>query len=150
MILPRSKREPKVGYQGCNSPRSVFRQEKTLIQDVAFFWEYFLRHLGDVRPFSDKEKAVYDKIRRGQDGREIEFNFYARDRLAEFCDERGVTFLDPLDVLKTNRETVFIDYLHYTKEGNRAMARFIYERMKETFHRRALMAREGARAVAGE
>jgi hypothetical protein len=113
-------------------------------QDVAFFWEYFLRHLGGIRPFSEREQAVYDKIGRGRDAREIEFNFYARDRLAEFCDERGVTFLNPLDVLKTNRETVFIDYLHYTKEGNRAMARFIYEQMKETFHRRAQMLREGA------
>jgi hypothetical protein len=122
-------------------------------QDVAFFWEYFLRHLGGIRPFSDREQAVYDKIRRGQDGREIDFNFYARDRLAEFCDERGVTFLNPLDVLRTNRETVFIDYLHYTKEGNRAMARFIYERMRETFRRRAQMVREGgtrARPDAGE
>jgi hypothetical protein len=112
-------------------------------QDVAFFWEYFLRHLGGIRPFSAREQAVYNKIRRGQSREEIDFNFYARDRLAQFCDERGVTFLNPLDVLKTNRETVFIDYLHYTKEGNRAMARFIYEQMKETFHRRAQMVRDG-------
>jgi hypothetical protein len=117
-------------------------------QDVAFFWEYFLRHLGGIRPFSDREQAVYDKIRRGQDSREVDFNFYARDRLAEFCDERGVAFLNPLDVLRTNRETVFIDYLHYTKEGNRAMARFIYEQMKETFRRRAQALREGERQSA--
>jgi hypothetical protein len=115
-------------------------------QDVAFFWEYFLRHLGGIRPFSEREQAVYDKIRRGQDSREIDFNFYARDRLAEFCGERGVTFLNPLDVLKTNRETVFIDYLHYTKEGNRAMARFIYEQMKDTFRRRAQTIRERAQS----
>ena len=113
-------------------------------QDVAFFWEYFLRHLGGVRPFSAGEQAVYDKIRRGQSREEIDFNFYARDRLAEFCGERGVTFLNPLDVLKTNRETLFIDYLHYTKEGNRAMARFIHGQMKETFSRRAQMIRERA------
>jgi hypothetical protein len=112
-------------------------------QDVAFFWEYFLRHLGGIRPFSEREQAVYNKIRRGQSQQEIDFNFYARDRLAEFCNERGVTFLNPLEVLKTSRETVFIDYLHYTKEGNRAMARFIYEQMKETFRRRAQMVREG-------
>jgi hypothetical protein len=117
-------------------------------QDVAFFWEYFLRHLGGIRPFSEREQAVYDKIRRGQDSREIDFNFYARDRLAEFCDERGVTFLNPLDVLKTNRETVFIDYLHYTKEGNRAMARFIYEQMRDTFRRRAQMVRDAERKSA--
>jgi hypothetical protein len=122
-------------------------------QDVAFFWEYFLRHLGGIRPFSDKEQAVYNKIRRGQSREEIDFNFYARDRLADFCRERGVAFLNPLDVLKMNRETVFIDYLHYTKEGNRAMARFIYEQMKDTFHRRAQMVRESeqhARPAASE
>ena len=111
-------------------------------QDVAFFWEYFLRHLGGIRPFSDKERAVYDKIHLGQNQEEIAFNFYARDRLAEFCQERGVTFLNPLDVLKTNEGTIFIDYLHYTKEGNQAMARFIYEQMKDTFHRRAALIRE--------
>lgn len=113
-------------------------------QDVAFFWEYFLRHLGGLRPFSEREQAVYNKIRRGQSQQEIDFNFYARDRLAEFCGERGVTFLNPLDVLKTNRETLFIDYLHYTKEGNRAMAHFIHEQMRETFRRRAQLVREGA------
>lgn len=111
-------------------------------QDVAFFWEYFLRHLGGIRPFSDKERAVYDKIHQGQNQEEIAFNFYARDRLAEFCQERGVTFLNPLDVLKTNEGTIFIDYLHYTKEGNQAMARFIYEQMKDTFHKRAALIHE--------
>lgn len=114
-------------------------------QDVAFFWEYFMRHLGGVRPFSPKEQALYDVISRGKGREEVDFNFYARDRLAEFCGERGVTFLNPLDVLKTNRETVFIDYLHYTKEGNRAMARFIHEQMRETFRRRAQLIRDGAR-----
>lgn len=116
-------------------------------QDVAFFWEYFLRHLGGIRPFSDREQAVYDKIRRGQSQQEIDFNFYARDRLADFCRQSGATFLDPLEVLKTNRQTIYIDYLHYTKEGNQAMARFIYEQMKETFHRRAQLVREGAGLV---
>jgi hypothetical protein len=106
-------------------------------QDVAFFWEYFLRHLGDIRPFSDKEGAVYDKIHQGQNQQEIAFNFYARDRLADFCRQRGVTFLNPLDVLKSYRGTIFIDYLHYTKEGNQVMARFIHQQMKETFRKRA-------------
>ncbi|HKQ53069.1 MAG TPA: hypothetical protein VJT74_11905, partial [Pyrinomonadaceae bacterium] len=103
-------------------------------QEVAFFWEYFLRHLGGVRPFSDREQEVYDKIHQGPNQEEIDFNFYARDRLAEFCHARGVAFLNPLDVLKTHAGTVFIDYLHYTKEGNQVMARFIYEQLKETFH----------------
>lgn len=111
-------------------------------QDVAFFWEYFLRHLGGIRLFSDRERAVYNKIHLGQNQEEIAFNFYARDHLAEFCQQRGVTFLDPLDVLKTNEGTIFIDYLHYTKEGNQAMARFIYEQMKDTFHRHAALIRE--------
>jgi hypothetical protein len=114
-------------------------------QDVAFFWEYFLRHLGDVRPFSDKERAVYNKIHQGQNREEIAFNFYARDRLAEFCQQNGVAFLNPLDVLKTNRGTIFIDYLHYTREGNQVMAQFIYAQLKETFHKRAERIRESER-----
>ncbi len=116
-------------------------------QDVAFFWEYFLRHLGDIRPYSDKERAVYNRIRRGQNREEIAFNFYARDRVEEFCQQRGVTFLNPLEVLKTNRETIFIDYLHYTKEGNRVMAGFIYDRMKDTFHKRAERIRESEQSA---
>jgi hypothetical protein len=106
-------------------------------QDVAFFWEYFLRHLGDIRPFSDKERKVYDKVHQGQSQQEIAFNFYARDRLEDFCRQRGVTFLNPLDVLKSYPGTIFIDYLHYTKEGNQVMARFIHQQMRETFHKRA-------------
>jgi len=117
-------------------------------QDVAFFWEYFLRHLGGIRRFSDKEQSVYNKIHQGPNQEEINFNFYARDRLAEFCQQRGITFLSPLDVLRTQEGTIFIDYLHYTKEGNQVMAKFIYEQMKETFHRRADRIREGERAAA--
>jgi hypothetical protein len=116
-------------------------------QDVAFFWEYFLRHLGDIRPFSDKERAVYNKIHQGPNQEEIAFNFYARDRLDEFCRHNGVTFLNPLDVLKTHQGTIFIDYLHYTREGNQAMAQFIYQQMKETFHRRAARVRENERPL---
>jgi hypothetical protein len=116
-------------------------------QDVAFFWEYFLRHLGGIRPFSDRERPVYDKIHQGQSSKEIEFNFYARDRLAEFCREEGVTFLNPLAVLQSYRGTIFIDYLHYTREGNQVMARFIYEQMKQTFHQRAERIRKVAAAA---
>lgn len=106
-------------------------------QEVAFFWEYFLRHLGGVRPFSDREQPVYDKIFQRQSPKEIDFNFQARDQLANFCRQQQITFLNPLDVLKTYRGTIFIDYLHYTKEGNQVMGKFIYEQMKDTFHRRA-------------
>jgi hypothetical protein len=116
-------------------------------QEVAFFWEYFLRHLGGIRPFSDREQAVYEKIHQGQNQEEIDFNFYARDRLAEFCKERGITFLNPLDALKTHRGTIFIDYLHYTKEGNQVMARFIYEQMKDIFHARAERIRESEKGA---
>ncbi len=119
-------------------------------QDVAFFWEYFLRHLGGVRPFSDREKAVYDKIYQRQSPKEIEFNFYARDQLADFCRQQSITFLNPLEVLKTYPGTIFIDYLHYTREGNQVMGKFIYEQMKDTFHRRADRIRKaGASAPTG-
>jgi hypothetical protein len=121
-----------LGYAG-----AIVAAAKQNDQEVAFFWEYFLRHLGGVRPFSDRERAVYDKIYQGQSPQEIAFNFYARDRLDDFCHKSNVTFLNPLDVLKTHRGTIFIDYLHYTQEGNQAMARYIFQQMKETFHRRA-------------
>ena len=117
-------------------------------QEVAFFWEYFLRHLGGIRPFSDRERAVYHKIYQGQNQQEVAFNFYARDRLAEFCRQQGITFLNPLEVLKTNQETIYIDYLHYTREGNQVMAKFIFDEMKDIFHRRAARIRESEQAGA--
>lgn len=116
-------------------------------QDVAFFWEYFLRHLGGIRPFTDKERVVFKKIHQGENQEEIAFNFYARDRLAEFCRQKRITFLNPVEVLKTNQQTVFIDYLHYTKEGNQAMARFIYEQMRDKFHERANRIRNPGRTA---
>ena len=119
-------------------------------QEVAFFWEYFLRHLGGVRPFSDREQPVYDKIFQRQSPKEIDFNFHARDQLASFCRQQQITFLNPLDVLKTYRGTIFIDYLHYTKEGNQVMGKFIYEQMKDTFHRRADRIRKAEAATTGK
>ncbi len=117
-------------------------------QEIAFFWEYFLRHLGGIRPFSSKEKAVYDQIHQRENREEIAFNFYARDRLDRFCGERGVKFLNPLDVLKTDQRTIFIDYLHYTKEGNAAMAQFVFAGMKDVFHKRAERIRKAQAADA--
>lgn len=106
-------------------------------QDIAFFWEYFLRHLGGIRSFSAKERAVYDQIHQRENPEEIAFNFYARDRLDQFCGERGVKFINPLDVLKSHQGTIFIDYLHYTREGNEVMAKFVFAQMKDVFHKRA-------------
>jgi hypothetical protein len=44
-----------------------------------------------------------------------------------------VSFIDPLQELRTCRESVFIDYLHYTPSGNSFMAGVMYDRLKGNF-----------------
>lgn len=101
-------------------------------QRIAFFWEYFIAHLGDIKPFSDAEKHLYEANRLMVRPRDAEFDFHARDRVAAFCGEVGVTFIDPIEELRRDDKTVFIDYLHYTREGNALMARVIHQGMKPT------------------
>lgn len=100
-------------------------------QVIAFFWEYFLGHMKGIKPLSDQEQSLYTVVRRPDSGRD--YNFYMRDRLRTLLARRGVPLIDPLPELRSSEETVFIDYLHYTKRGNEIMAGVIYDRLKDRF-----------------
>jgi lysophospholipase L1-like esterase len=106
-------------------------------QEVAFFWEYFIAHLNGIKPFSDTEKFLYRSNRLESSDVDAKYDEYARTKVREFCRANKAAFLDPGDALRLSNETIFIDYLHYTKEGNRFMARFMYEQLKPIFDRRA-------------
>jgi hypothetical protein len=112
---------------------------------VAFFWEYLLGSLGGIKPMSADEATVYGIVRRPTWEVDKSFDDHARDRVRTYCDERGVTFVDPLEELRRSDDTIFIDYLHYTAEGNRFMAHVIYDRLKNVFHERARALREERR-----
>jgi hypothetical protein len=113
-------------------------------QSVAFFWEYFVAHLHGIRPFNEEEKRLHLGNTRSSSEIDRGFDFYARDRVREFCAKEGATFLDPMDaVIRTVPGTLFIDYLHYTKEGNAAFADFMYEELREELQKKATEIRAG-------
>jgi hypothetical protein len=105
-------------------------------QVIAFFWEYFVGHLGGIKPFSNDERFLY-RLERAESDKDVQFNFLTRDKLRDHMDSLGVPFIDPLPELRLFRGTAFIDYLHYTKEGNRLMAAVMYERLRRHLHERA-------------
>jgi hypothetical protein len=104
-------------------------------QEAAFFWEYFLGNMQGIKPLSEREKWLYPAVKRPDSGRE--YNFYMRDRLRELLARRGVQLIDSLPELRHSDETIFIDYLHYTRRGNEIMAGVIFDRMKDSFRKRA-------------
>ena len=106
-------------------------------QQVSFFWEHFIAHLDGIKPFTPMERLLYQHNRPSTAEEDARFEHHARGRVRDYCATQQVPFLDPLEALRHSDETVFIDYLHYTKEGNRFMARFMHEQLKPALHRRA-------------
>ena len=110
-------------------------------QDISFFWEHFLAHIGKMKPLTENEKKLFEANLGTSPELDAAFTLHARDRVADFCIRNGVPFLDPIEGLKAHSGSVFIDYLHYTAEGNRFMAEFIYDQLRDAFHRRAAQLR---------
>lgn len=104
-------------------------------QTMAFFWEYYLVQLKGIKTFTPAETLLYN---RNLEGRPLigplNYNLQARDRIQEYCQKHDVSFIDPLQELRTCRESVFIDYLHYTPSGNSFMAGVMYDRLKGQLH----------------
>jgi hypothetical protein len=105
-------------------------------QEVGLFWEHALANLGGVKPLSPDEKVLYEQ-RRSSFELDARFDNHARERVGSYLQTINVPFVDPLDALKQHEGSVFVDYLHYTSEGNEFMARQIHEQMKDVLHRRA-------------
>ncbi|MDQ6828455.1 MAG: hypothetical protein M3081_06265, partial [Gemmatimonadota bacterium] len=116
-------------------------------QDVAFFWEYFIGHMGGIKPFSADERYLYgaERATRPED---VQYNFAMRDRIRAHLDSVRVPLIDPMPELRRYDGTVWIDYLHYTKNGNRFMAEVMYDRLKPLIYARAARVRAGASALA--
>jgi hypothetical protein len=107
-------------------------------QKVAFFWEYYIAFLDGIRTFNEEEQWLYERNRGYSRLPEDKiYDFHARDRVREHVEKEGASFVDPMDVLRTDTSTIFIDYLHYTGNGNRVMAGAVYRTMKSWFHERA-------------
>lgn len=110
-------------------------------QKLVFFWEYFIAHLDGIRPFNEEERYLYEHNKVYAIPQDKSYDFYARDRVRERVEASGALFVDPLDVLKSDDSTIFMDYLHYTANGNRVMAERIYDSVREWVAGRAEDAR---------
>jgi hypothetical protein len=97
-------------------------------QDIAFFWEYWLGDMGDIKPLSDRERWLFAQVRRAPE--HTAYAMRMRDRWADDFARQRVPYIDPIDVLRTNGQTLYIDYLHYTRRGNETMAQATYDTIK--------------------
>lgn len=114
-------------------------------QDIAFFWEHYLAALKGIKPFSAEEGSIYPNLIQANE-RDLQYQQVMNARVRAHFDSAGTPFIDPLPELRRYSGTVFIDYLHYTPEGNKLMAEVMYDRLKTVFHRRASMLRAAAGA----
>jgi hypothetical protein len=97
-------------------------------QDIAFFWEYWLGDMGGVKPLSERERWLYEQVRRVPE--QTAYATRMRDRWVRNFEAEGVPYVDPIDVLRASDQTLFIDYLHYTRRGNETMAQATYDALK--------------------
>lgn len=101
-------------------------------QDIAFFWEHWLGDLGDVKPLSEREQWLHAQVRRTSE--QTAYATRMRDRWVRNFGERKIPYIDPIGVLRTNDQTLYIDYLHYTRRGNDVMARATYDALRPLIH----------------
>lgn len=114
-------------------------------QDIAFFWEYWLGDLGGIKPMGDRERWLYNQVRRSPE--QIDYANRMHDRWVRNFAAGRVPYVDPIDTLRANGQTLYIDYLHYTRRGNEIMARATFDALRPMMEAR-IMARgltEGAK-----
>jgi hypothetical protein len=103
-------------------------------QDIAFVWEYHLGDLGGQKPFSAEEAGLYPNVKRSAE--EIGYDRRMRDRWKAFLMAQNVPAVDPYAAITSTPKTVFIDYLHYTANGNAVVARATYDQLRDTLVRK--------------
>lgn len=105
-------------------------------QDIAFFWEHWLGDLGDVKPLSGREQWLHAQVRRAPE--QTAYATRMRDRWVRNFGERKIPYVDPIGVLRTNDQTLYIDYLHYTRRGNDVMAHATYDALRPLIHAKVM------------
>lgn len=94
-------------------------------QEVMFFWEPFLGDVRGLKPLSPDEAWLDRAV--NQSDAQTAFHARMRERWLAFMRDRGLPYVDPVNRLRRETETVFIDYLHYTRRGNAIMADEVYD-----------------------
>lgn len=98
-------------------------------QDIAFVWEPALGNLDGLKPLSADERALLKSIEPSRD-HSAQFET-ARKAFHTLFDTASVPVIDPTEALRTKPETVFIDYVHYTPDGNRFVASLVYKELSD-------------------
>ncbi|MBF0624060.1 MAG: SGNH/GDSL hydrolase family protein [Magnetococcales bacterium] len=98
-------------------------------QKIVFFWEYFLAHVAPAKPMGAAEALLARHNQSHATASDREFTLRARDRVARELAAQGVELIDPWPELTAWPKQVYIDYLHYTAEGNEFMAEVLYRRI---------------------
>ena len=129
-------------YMGYASALTAAAREHS--QAVAFFWEHWLADMPGIKPLSDTENHLLATVGAGRRQADRAFMDYVREQVGKQLSRLGVPLVDPLLRLAHERETVFIDYLHYTRAGNRIMAEEVYTALRDLFRDRASEVRSQA------
>ena len=111
-------------------------------QDVAFLWEYFLNDVRHIKPLSAAELGLARVLPDDDPSRALHVRMH--DRWTAYMRARGLPYVDPLDRLRREGGTVFIDYLHYTRHGNAVMAEELYRALRPGLVARIEKRRSGA------
>lgn len=98
-------------------------------QDIAFVWEPALGNLDGLKPLSRGERELLKSIDSSRE-RSAQYETMRR-AFHTLLDTAGVPVIDPTEALRTTPETVFIDYVHYTPNGNRFVAALIHKELAE-------------------
>lgn len=98
-------------------------------QKLMFFWEHDLWNSAAFKPLS-QEEILLQKL---NPPTLLENPFYLQQLswIGEFLKDRGVDLIDPKPEMMNYRDTIFIDYGHYTAGGNAFMAKVIASRLLE-------------------
>jgi hypothetical protein len=94
-------------------------------QKISFFWEHDLWNSVSFKPFS-KDEVVLGRLNPPM---ENPFYWQQLNWLKDFAKAKDAGFIDPQSEMTNYKPTIFIDYGHYTAEGNEFMAKVMAARI---------------------
>jgi hypothetical protein len=104
---------------------AILAAAKMRHQKVDFFWEHDIWNSSTFKPLSNDEillKTLNAPL-------ENPFYWQQRNWMRDFLKEANAGFIDPQPEMTQYSETIFIDYGHYTADGNKFMAKVIASRI---------------------
>ncbi|MBI4365373.1 MAG: hypothetical protein HY543_00990 [Deltaproteobacteria bacterium] len=97
-------------------------------QAIAFAWEPHLADLEGIKPLSAEEQTLLPAVRGSAEAR-AQYE-QSRLRFRRLFDDGRVPVVDPTEAFRNAKETIFLDYGHYTPAGNRFVADVAFEQLR--------------------